>query len=228
MIYVETANQGDSVEKKRYKKLKYLPVTQLEHFLAGQLDFESDWEEMGCFQQQTMASVRREEEETRPFQVGTYYYKEGNGLYIIAAYEKTEYEELLEDLLDAVSLTGIGGKKSSGMGKFQLIKEKNISEWKRYLTQESDRYILLSSALPRDEELENALEHASYLLSKRSGFVASERYADEWRKKKDLYVFTAGSCFQNRFQGDIFDVSMGGNHPVYRYAKPLFMGVQVK
>ena len=76
-----------------------------------------------------------------------------------------------------------------------------------------------------DDELEQALEDASYLMQKRSGFVASAIYADEWRKKRDLYVFSAGSCFKNCFQGDIFDVSDGGRHPVYRYAKPLFMGV---
>ena len=58
-------------------------------------------------------------------------------------------------------------------------------------------------------------------------FVASSDYAEEWRKKKDLYVFTAGSCFVNCFAGDIYDVSEGGKHPVYRYAKPIFMGVSL-
>ena len=40
-----------------------------------------------------------------------------------------------------------------------------------------------------------------------------------------MYVFAAGSCFKNEFEGDIYDVTNGGSHPVYRYAKPLFMGV---
>ena len=95
------------------------------------------------------------------------------------------------------------------------------------LQKKSDRYMLLSVALPADEELENAMENASYLLEKRSGFVASSDYAEEWRKKRDLYVFTAGSCFVNCFAGDIYDVSEGGKHPVYRYAKPIFMGVSL-
>ena len=50
-------------------------------------------------------------------------------------------------------------------------------------------------------------------------------YAEEYRRKRDLYVFAAGSCFKNEFEGDIYDVTNGGSHPVYRYAKPLFMGV---
>ena len=85
--------------------------------------------------------------------------------------------------------------------------------------------MLLSTALPREEELDAALEDSSYLLQKRAGFVFSETYAPELRKKKDLYTMQAGSCFKSRFQGDIYDVGMGGAHPVYRYAKAMFAGI---
>lgn len=85
--------------------------------------------------------------------------------------------------------------------------------------------MLLSTALPKNGELEAALDGATYLLERRSGFVASDRYADEWRKKRDLYVFASGSCFVNRFNGDVIDVSDGGGHGVYRYAKPVFIGI---
>ena len=85
--------------------------------------------------------------------------------------------------------------------------------------------MLLSSALPKQEELNQALEGANYLLQKRSGFVSSVTYADEQRKKRDLYTMQAGSCFQHPFQGDIYDVGRGGAHPVYRYAKALFLEV---
>jgi CRISPR-associated protein Csm4 len=49
--------------------------------------------------------------------------------------------------------------------------------------------------------------------------------AERLEKKRDFYSFAAGSVFQNKFEGDIFDVSIKGNHPVWRYAKPLFMAV---
>ena len=94
-----------------------------------------------------------------------------------------------------------------------------------HLKNKTSRQILLSVALPKEDELESALDKASYQLLKRSGYVASENYADEWKKKKDLYVFSAGSCFEQRFEGDIYDVSDNGKHPVYRYAKALFLGV---
>ena len=85
----------------------------------------------------------------------------------------------------------------------------------------------LSTSLPKDDELEEALENSSYLMEKRSGFIYSTSYSDEFRRKKDMYVFSSGSCFENIFDGDVYDVSEGqGKHKVYRYAKPLFLGVE--
>ena len=96
--------------------------------------------------------------------------------------------------------------------------EKGLTERKKYA-------MLMSLALPKDEELEDALQGASYQLVKKSGFVASDTYAPQQMRKKDLYVFKAGSCFQHSFQGDLWDVSEAGMHPVYRYAKGMFLGV---
>ena len=44
-------------------------------------------------------------------------------------------------------------------------------------------------------------------------------------KKNDFYCFKSGSCFKNRFDGNIFDVSCNGAHAVYRYAKPIFISL---
>ena len=83
----------------------------------------------------------------------------------------------------------------------------------------------LSVAMAPPEQLEQVLEGAQYLLQKRSGFVASPGYAQEPRRKRDFYAFCAGSCFQRRFDGGVFDVGSGGGHPVYRYAAPLWLEV---
>ena len=86
----------------------------------------------------------------------------------------------------------------------------------------------LSVSLPTDDELESALEGAEYLLIKRSGFVASEEYAKEQRRRRDLYVLKAGACIRRPYQGDVYDVAdPDGGHPVYRYARPMFMEVDV-
>ena len=67
------------------------------------------------------------------------------------------------------------------------------------------------------------MEGARYLLLKRSGFIASASYAPELRRKQDFCAFCAGSCFEKRFKGDLFDVGGSGAHPVYRYAAALWM-----
>ena len=225
MIYVQTDYQGESKQKKAYKKLKYFPVEKIDEFLTGNMNLETDpMKEFGQMRQQTMAYVRKEND-TLPYRVGTFYYTPGCGLYVVIAYKSDNELSMAEELLEALSYTGIGGKKTSGMGKFDFRKGKPSKELDERLRKTSSINMLISMALPMEEEIKHAMEGASYLLEKRSGFVASVNYAPEWRKKRDLYVFAPGSCFTNRFYGDIYDVSDGGNHAVYRYAKALFLGV---
>lgn len=225
MLYVEHKVKGISEQKKKYKKIQFIPVEQLEDFLDGTMELDGEiFKGFGTYMQQSMVNVRNNEE-TLPYRVGTFYFSENCGLYIIVAYESESEKTLAENLLEGLSYTGIGGKKSVGLGKFNLLRGKISKCMQEHLERDSNKKILLSVALPRDEELECALNGASYQLSKRSGFVASSDYADEWRKKKELFVFVSGSCFEQLFEGDVYDVSDGGSHPVYRYAKSLFMGV---
>ena len=225
MLYVEPKEQGDSKQKKQYKKIKYIPVQKLGDYLSGSIDPEScSLRELGHSYSQVMAAVRREDD-TLPYCVGNYLFNDDCGLYIIAALENEDAQYLLEDLLIGLSYSGIGGKRGSGKGRFELRNGTSTKDLLALLSKESDRYMLLSSALPQESELENALENASYLLQKRSGFVYSQNYAEEQMKKRDLYTMQAGSCFSARFHGDVYDVNEGGAHAVYRYAKGLFLGV---
>ena len=226
MIYIEPKDQGNSVVKKQYKKLKYIPVTELQSFFAGDMEPEScSLQGLGREYSQVMTAVRREEEDALPYRVGNYLFNENSGLYVIASLEDSETKELLEELFDSLSYSGIGGKRGSGKGRF-ILKQGTVSEsFQTMLDKKSDRYMMIASALPKEEEMEDALEGASYQVQKRSGFVYSASFAEEETKKRDLYTLQAGSCFTKTFDGDIYDVSEGGNHPVYRYAKGMFLGV---
>lgn len=225
---IETADRsGDSVLKKAYKKLKYIPMDKLDTYLQGDYDVlhAPDFGKFGHFEIKESVSIRGEEQ-TQPYRIGLYYYNPGNGLYFIAGYREKKAQNLLEELLKSLTYSGIGGKRASGLGRFALHFGKIPPDFQKRLEKPGNCYMTLSSALPREDELENALDGAEYLLCKKSGFVASDAYADEQMRKNDLYVFRAGSCFTSRFSGDIYDVSQkGGRHPVYRYAKPIFMEV---
>ena len=85
--------------------------------------------------------------------------------------------------------------------------------------------MLISTALPAESELSEALDGAGYLLVKRSGFVYSDTFSEETRRKKDIFMFAAGSCFRHRWSGEIFEVGRGAPHPVYRYGRAMLMGI---
>lgn len=226
MIYVEPKKQGNSTEKKQHKKVKYVPVSEMSHFLSGDLDLKKcSLDNLGKEYSQVMSAVRRDEQDALPYRVGNYIFNDDCGLYIIVALENEDVRFLLEELLISLSFSGIGGKKSSGKGKFVLKNGIMDDSLQEMLSKDSGKYMLIASALPRKQELPETLEGAYYLLQKRSGFVYSETYADEEMKKRDLYTMQSGSCFNRKFLGDIYDVGEGGNHAVYRYAKGLFVGV---
>lgn len=219
--------QGDSGLKKKYKTLKYVPLCFFNDFLSGDFPEEhlGDLDDLGYFAVRTTAAVRGREE-TEPFRIKKYYFNEGNGLYFLMGSEEEEPPFWIEELLESLSFSGIGGKRSSGAGRFQLFSGALPQELqKRLECRNGGRYMLLSVALPQKEELEDVMEGASYQIIRRSGFVASETYASEFMRKRDLYVFNSGSCFSQKFCGDVYDVSDGGKHSVYRYGKPFFLEV---
>ena len=228
MKHIERNESPSSVVRKKYKKLKYIPFEEFDHYLQGSMDIEKVTEEfhLGNTQMRVLAHVENQEE-TVPYRVNIYQFAPDAGLYIIIGYEEENINQLIELLLDSISYSGIGGRKSSGFGKYVLYSGKLQESIISRLENKKDTYMLLSVALPGEEELEESLEEAEYLLIKRSGFVTSEQYNhnNTFLRKKDLYVFTAGSCFKRQFSGEIYDVSEPGRHPVYRYAKPMFMGV---
>lgn len=101
--------------------------------MNGTMDVSVDpLKEYGSFQQQTMARVRTEED-TLPFRVGTYFYYPDCGLYIILGYTKKEEKYLAEELLESLAYTGIGGKKSTGLGKYILRPVKLPEVFERHL-----------------------------------------------------------------------------------------------
>lgn len=228
-LYIDYGdNTGDSTIKKAYKKMKYISCDHFEQYLKGLLSPEQTHglNEFGYTYQKVSASIRGEKE-TVPYRTGVFYYREGNGVYIIAGTETPTAEKQLDELLDSLSYSGIGGKRSSGLGRFTYHKVEIPKLLTTRLTGNWTQYMTLSLSLPRENELTAVISEANYSLIKRSGFVASEHYAEEQLRKNDLYVFSAGSCFHRKYEGDIFDVSNYGRHPVYRYAVPMFMGVDI-
>lgn len=220
---VETSDaQGDSGIKKAFKSLTHIPMDEMEKYMRGDLDPISEKKKLGNLGKRYLktSGAIHGKAETEPYHVGVYYFNSGCGLYFIVKLADEQDEDRIYELLDSLSFSGIGGKRASGLGRFEIngMRELDPQDFERA----GKCYMSLSISLPRESEMEAALCHAQYQVQKRSGFVASFEYAPEFRKKRDIFLLSAGSCFEGNFQGDIYDVSDGGRHPVYRYAKPIF------
>ena len=61
--------------------------------------------------------------DTMPYQVGLFRFAPDCGLYFICGFTEDGQDEDLEYLLDWLGATGIGGKVSSGYGKFHVVQK---------------------------------------------------------------------------------------------------------
>lgn len=227
---VAREQEGDSVVKKSFKKLKYIPLSQWDAYLQGGLDpigASARLQRLGKSTMRTMAASRAPEKldsgDMLPYHVGVYQFRPGCGLYLIAGFGDGKLRARFECLLDSLSFSGIGGKRSAGLGRFRVEAVPLPALLARRLEGGEGPSMALSICMADAGELEGVMEGARYLLLKRSGFIASASYAPELRRKQDFYAFCAGSCFEKRFKGDLFDVGGSGAHPVYRYAAALWM-----
>lgn len=228
IIHIGGTRESDSSMKKKFKHLKYIPVTDMKEYLSGSYDPSDALESLKHLGRSDISAKVAviPGEDSKPYNVGTFTFdtEHGYGLYFICGGSDEAYDMIYE-IMDSLSYTGIGGKVSSGYGSFEYTYEDITDDMEKALCGEHKHYMTLSVSMAEGEaETEKALSGSYYELIKRSGFVSSETYSDNQMKKRDLYVFRSGSCFENRYQGGIFDVSEGGRHPVYRYAVPMFYG----
>lgn len=224
-------------ERKAMKNLAYIAVEDMADYLAcmrGETLFDAGRKKQcfGVSMDSTRAAVF-EAQDTIPYHVGAFRFAEDCGLYVLAGLERDD-AAWLHTLMRALGLSGIGGKVSSGYGKFTvddvICLNESIDEqtaWlSRALCQEAPAYLLLTTALPNEAELEDTMANASYMLTRRGGFVSSDSFAPPGQKKREQFFLAAGSVLRQRFGGELYLVAKQ-DHPVYRFSKPLLLGVSV-
>lgn len=222
-------------QRKAVKKLRWLPVCAFGAFSdsvhGGKPFIPEETESFGVHEDHAKAAVT-ENADAEPYQVGAFRFREDCGLWFMLCCPEQD-GSYYETLLRLLGMSGIGGKISAGYGSFELDDVIFLDEpfdgqtqWlSEALLRDSSAYLLLTTALPADHELEAALDGAFYQLTRRSGFVQSEAYAETPQKKDTQYFLSAGSVLKHRFSGGLLQVGSGGKHPVYRYSSPVFLGV---
>lgn len=235
-------DEKNADQRKAIKKMKFIPAEEYEDFISsfsgkGLFNPKNLSQCFGSFRMEQKVMVR-DEGDSEPYSVGVFSFAEGFGLTIITACENESDFDYILKLVKLLSYEGIGGKISSGCGKFKihdcgkLEKSKTAGAkalMKMLLNEKAERFVSLTTSLPKPEELEEVLNNACFKTSRRSGFTTSETYSKSPVKKKTQYFLTAGSVFDKKYYGDIYDVSEhDGSHPVWRYSKPIFLGVGSK
>lgn len=218
---------GDSRERKANKKLGYIPAARYADYMAGKFDAVAELERFkpGVASLQAKVNLERlDGPDAEPYFVGGFSYAPNAGLYFLV---RGSFD--LAPILEQLIYSGIGGKRSSGYGRFTytLMPAAQLGCALSDGSAAAGTSVLLSTATPTQDELDDGLlRGARYRLVRKGGFVQSVSHSDTPQKKRDLYLFAAGSTFAKRFDGDVFDVNATpGAHPVYRYARAFWMGV---
>jgi CRISPR-associated protein Csm4 len=231
LFLASNRQEGDPSLKKELKSLAYIPLSLFKDYLQGLKGTQPDLGRMKATfgQLTTVTKVAMKGQSTPlPYHVASWRFLPGCGLYLIIRSEDEKALGLLRELLGALGLSGVGGKTSSGLGKFTLETRPCPEPLLTFLEdQAADYQMLLGTALPEDAELEASLAGSWYTTIRRGGFIRSVSYAAGQLKKKTIYMLAPGSCFLHRFRGGIFDLADGGTHPVWRLGKTLFVGVRV-
>jgi CRISPR-associated protein Csm4 len=238
-----TKKEYNSRDRKVSKKLDFIEAASFKKYISSiKNDEDFDLKEASnllrdiCVSGVKASVGIKGEEKSQPYHIGSISFNKKCGLYIIVGFLEDSNIDLVSRLLNNLSYSGIGGRRRTGFGKFVLddiiyldepYTESLESIFELITKKDAKHKMALNCCFPKDDELEKVLSGASYSLIRRGGFVESYDYSRNPLKKKTLYAFDSGSCFENTFKGDIFDVSEEGNHPVYRYLKPLFLGVDI-
>lgn len=228
-------------DRKKWKKIKFLPVSKFDEYLQSLLSGTkiSLGEELEISEVLSTRVAVGRGEESNPYLVAARIFPVDGGLYFIAQTESDDLKDKLETVIESLSLSGLGGKRNSGLGRFELAEDPiEFDEEEglyasdtllgKMLSRESELYMSLCPLSPTKEDLKEIKQEDSfYNLLPRRGFVQSKTYSSRPLKHKDIVMFGTGSCFNYPAKGQILDLSQNGGHPVYRYGLGLYVGVNL-
>lgn len=218
-----------SNQRKITKKHQFIRISEFKAMLQAMQkgEFYSPEKQLNELGKSSLVErVNCRKSEPLPYYVGQYIFAENAGLYGIVKMPK-DYEEIFRSLLEALGLSGIGGKRSSGYGRFELDGLFEIDDMVEDIkvlldmlnNDKASVQMSISVLKPDADELE-AVKSGEYQLKKRSGFTDNI-------KRDSVYMLAAGSCFKSRLKGSLADVSKDYGHPIWRYGKGLFVGLDI-
>lgn len=225
----------EAAQQKKQKKEKYIRAHYLSPEDTGIYESTKMNREVApSFAEPFMQThVHLRGEVSEPFSVGAYAFAKNAGLFIIVGFDNPELEAIWDTLLASLGLTGIGGERSSGYGKFEVREKLNVQENSEQvdlaalnrliMAKEATRYITLSATVPNGDEVRQC--HAGYYkVKKRGGFIVSPGCSGV--KRNTYYVLTEGSCLDRAVNGRVVTFSHPDvPHAIYRNGMGFCIGV---
>lgn len=223
---------------KKLKKLQYISVCDFENYIdcikedKPYITDDNKIESIDdIYEKQLLERVNCRGEENLPYFVEQVVFAKKCGLYFIIGYNDENHSKVINELIKLLSYSGIGGKRSSGYGKFtyevislatQTAGENTHTLYQLLTTDKGSVYMNISDIIPDKDEIA-ALSESFYRLVPRSGFVTDGEYETAPFKRNRYFAIMHGSCFKGPLKGSIIDAGNGGSHPVYRYGKGLYV-----
>lgn len=224
---------------KKLKKTTYVRASELVNLLdAVKNNEEYDYELPVFATKMNSERVNKRMDEPLPYFVGSYVFAKNAGLYFVLGLENEDDMEEMQELITQLGLSGIGGKRSSGYGKFELGEDyiELDAEFGIYdddialanmLENESAKLQMSIAPVKPNAEDANVVKEGFYKLLRRSGFVASNNMEDNM-KRDSVYMLAEGSCFNKRIDGNLVGFTVPGvNHKVYRNGLGMYVGVEL-
>ena len=243
-IPADTVSPGEGYEtvcchasaRKKQKSMKYIRAGEMDAYVCAMRTGKAlaSGAEVGVASLRPRVNTRGEV--PMPYHVGQFDFHADAGLYLLLETGDEEIADWMGELLTWLGMMGIGGKRSSGLGKFHIEEEGDI----RLDTSEDGIYtddaalcallavadapwqMVLSPVLPTPDDLA-AVKEGAYRLRRAGGFITDPRHAAV--KKNSVCLIDAGSCLRTRVAGSLCDLGAQDGHPVWRYGFGLYAGV---
>ena len=151
VMTIERSLSEEYASKKQFKKLKYISIGMWDTYFDVDVDVdakcENDILKAVGKSSVKVSAAKKGLDETMPYAIGNYSFSPNAGLYFILGFQSDKERELLKELIVSLASTGIGGKKSSGYGKFMVDFLELPNELNELINLESDKYMSLTTCM---------------------------------------------------------------------------------
>ncbi|WP_455266256.1 type III-A CRISPR-associated RAMP protein Csm4 [Phascolarctobacterium sp.] len=223
---------------KKQKKTSFIRASQIPQLLQSRKNGVAPELQVDEFAVPFVSGrVNLRDEKPQPYYVGSYVFADNAGLYLLCSVEDDTDVDFVENLLISLGASGIGGKRSSGYGKFALaddrwelcddggIYDDDSAIALMLFATDSSLQMCVAPLCPQQEDV-LSVKAGAYRLVKRGGFISSPELGENV-KRDSIYMLAEGSCFSKRLEGRMLEQSIAGlSHRVYRNGLGMFLGLR--